>query len=208
MTAEPWRALIDAIDYSVQFDRELTEAVVERITRALLREPLLDLTEAEEYQAITEALRSGSALTEPGTQAHGEREFRDFLRRLLRGMDAARPWPEPPFRTLGEARWTGFVAPVPLLRVHMDHVRTQDRLHRVFRRVDDGGRRLILLILRLRSGDEVALVTPWWPGSDDVAVLRRDRRRRPADDAVEEFLTATGIRPDEVAVLSEDTANG
>jgi hypothetical protein len=201
MTVEPWRGVINGIHYGVQFEPELTDEIAARITRALLEEPLFDLTEAEEYDAIVAALQSDATLTAVDPDRHGEAEFRDFLRRLLSNMDAARPWPEPPFRSLGQAEWFGFAQAKPILRILTSYLSLQDRLHKGFGSVDHDGRRLTVLILRLKSGDEVALVTPWWRGSGDVAVLQRDPRRR-SEDVVTEFLNATGLLPQEVTVLS------
>lgn len=90
-----WRGVNGGVLYSVQFARELDDTVVDRIARWLLGEPLWDLTQQQEYDALAEALRSDAQLTEFIPEAHTEEAYRDFLRRLLARLDEARPWPDP-----------------------------------------------------------------------------------------------------------------
>lgn len=188
--------------YSVQFEKELGDAVVDKIARAVVEEPVLGLTPEEEYAAISEDLRSGAQLTAslsgPDGQQHGEGEFRDFLRRVLARLDAMRPWPVLPFRPLDVSRWEDFAHAQPIARIGFGYVDIQARLHRGFSRAGDPEREV--LVLQLKSGDEIALVSPWWPASNDTALLRRDPGRRP-QDVLAAFLDATPFTADDVTPL-------
>lgn len=215
--AESWRAVINEILYSVQFERELDDAVVARIARAVLAEPLWDLTPQQEYGALTEALQSGARLTEFIPDRHAEEAYRDFLRRLLARLDDTRPWPEPPFLRLSMSRWESFTDARPIARIGLRRTKVQERLSRVFLKVEGEnleavqerlrrvlgkaeGESLEVLMLRLRSGDEVALVTPPWPAREDTVILQRDHARTP-EQVRAEFINDTRFTADEVTLV-------
>jgi hypothetical protein len=83
-------------------------------------------------------------------------------------------------------------------------VDAQGRIKYVLRSMQEGDRKIRVLILRLSSGDEVALAAPWWPDSQDVAVLNRDRERQ-AEDIVAALIEGTGFTADEVTAVSENS---
>jgi hypothetical protein len=197
MTGEQWRGVTNAVLYSVQFDRELGDSVAARIARSLLENTPLGLTPEAAYDALAQASRSAEPLTGDIPQPHGDQEFRDFLRRLLGRLDALRPWPDLPYRRLDASRWADFAAACPIGRIGMGYVKAQERLKRIFDRIDDGNSREVLL-LRLRSGDEVALVGA--PRVAGVTVLQR-ASDRPAAQVLAEFVNATGFTADEVTPL-------
>jgi len=204
MTTEWWRAVTAPLLYSAQFER-LDDDLVDRRTRALLEEPVVDLAPEDEYRAITEALASSARVTEAIPEPHGEAEFRGFLRRLLARMDEMRPWQTPPHRPLSQSRWAEYRDAQVVGRIRMRYVDAQSRMKYVLRGMQEGNLKIRVLILRLRSGDEVALAAPWWPESQDVAVLTRDHKRR-AEDVVAALVDGTGLIPDEVMALPEDNA--
>lgn len=88
-----WRGVNNGVLYSVQFAQELNDAQVDRIARWLLGQPLWELTQQQEYDALAEALRSDAQLTKLIPEPHTENAYRDFLRRVLARLDQARPWP-------------------------------------------------------------------------------------------------------------------
>ncbi len=204
MASEWWRAVTTTLLYSAQFER-LNDDLVDRRARALLEEPVVDLTPEQEYRAISEALASGANLTEPIPGQHGEQEFREFLQRLLARMDAMRPWQEPPHRPLSDSRWAEYGDARVVGRIGMDYVDAQGRIKYVFRSVQEGDRKIQVMVLQLRSGDEVALAAPWWPQSQDVAVLTRDHKCR-AEDIVVALVDGTEFTAEEVTAVPEDNA--
>jgi hypothetical protein len=193
-----WRGLVNAVLYTVQFDRALDDETVDRVARLLLENPLLGLTPEQEYAALAEALRSGEPLTGDIPQPHSEEAVRDFLARLLNRLDTLRPWPEPPFRPLPISEWERFGGARPIARVHVWYIQAQERLRNGFDQVDTGRD---VLLLRLSSGAEVALVTPWWMGSDDLVLLQNSPDCSP-EQVISEFMEATGFGGDEVTPLT------
>jgi hypothetical protein len=194
--SEP-HGLINGILYGVQFDRTLDDKVVNRIARAMVKEPILYLTPEQEYECVVSGLRSGDPLTGQIPQPHDEQAVREFLGRLVERLDALRPWPEPPFLPVPPERWPEFAPGQPIARIHISYLQLQDRLRRVFERMDDGRE---ALLLRLRSGAKVALATPWWIGSDDFALLRHDPAVSTAD-LLAEFHSVTGISSEEITPI-------
>lgn len=198
MAVESWRGLVNALLYQMQFRTALDEKAADEFARALVTEPLLDLSAAEEYALLEEAVRSDGRLTDFIPEPHGEEEVRDFLRRLVARMEALRPWPELPYQGLPVSRWDAFADAGPIARIGMRYVKVEERLRKPFSAVTAGDRRLSVLVLRLRTGEEIALAGPWWPGSSDVALLALDRDR--AEETVAAFLDATVFGPENVTL--------
>ncbi|MFE9446344.1 hypothetical protein ACFYO2_47385 [Streptomyces sp. NPDC006602] len=181
--------VVVAILYCLQFSRELSDEEVERIARMILERPIYDLTVEEQYAGIEAALAAVAWEEDLSWQPHAEPSIRDFLRRLLERLDALRPWQEPPFRSLGFGRWEEYKRGVRLAHVRL-YSPSQDQLHARLRTVPGDEDRLRGLVLRLRSGDEVALVAPPLPNGYD-AVLMAVAPHRPAARVIEAFLTHT-----------------
>ena len=199
-TASPWQGLINALLHELQFCSVLDEKAVEEFASYLVTETLLDLTPEQEYALLSDALRSDAQLTGFFPEPHGEEALRRFLRRLLERMEEKRPWPEAAYRRLPVAHWEDFSGVEPIARIGMRYVRVEECLGKAFRTVAAGDRRLSVLVLRLRSGEEVALAGPWWPESNDVALLGRDPGR--AEETVAAFLDATPIGTGDVVLVS------
>ena len=195
-----WRGVNGGVLYSVQFARELNSAEVDRIAHWLLGQPLWDLTQQQEYDALAEALRSDAQLTEFIPEPHTEEAYRDFLRRVLARLDEARPWPNLPFQQLSISHWGNFADARAVARIRLGLKTIQEGLHRSMARQTIQGIDREVLMLRLRSGDEVALVTPWWPGSTDTVVLKRGNAGS-AERLIAEFIKHTGFAADEVTPL-------
>ncbi|MFJ4787803.1 hypothetical protein [Streptomyces sp. NPDC088794] len=189
--------VVVAVLYCVQFSRELSDAEVERIARMMLERPFYDLTADEQYADIEAALAAATWADDLSWQPHDEPSVRDFLRRLLAHLDAQRPWQEPPFRGLGLDRWAEFRSGALLARVRL-YAPSQDRLHARLRTVPGDPAGLRAVLLRLRSGDEVALVAPPLPDGYD-AELRAAAPHRAAALVIEAFLTHTGYERERVS---------
>jgi hypothetical protein len=205
--SEPnWRTVANGILYSVQFKRQLDDGVVDRIAHAILTEPLFDLTATENYESIVDALRTEAKLTELIPAPHGEREFRDFLLRLVKRLDALRPWPELPYQRLDvrldAALWDGFSQARPIAALRLDSLAVERRLHRMFQHVAEGDRGLLVLVLRLASGEELALVAADDPAGSEVTLrVREPLAAEAAEPLLAAFRRASGFAPDEVTGL-------
>ncbi|MBA9001812.1 hypothetical protein [Thermomonospora cellulosilytica] len=194
-----WWDLVNALLYNMQFVRVLDDKAVEEYAQHLVVRTELDLTPAQEHALLVNALRSDERLTERFSK-HSEEAVRDFLGRVVARMEAMRPWPTPPYQALPPERWADFADARPIGRIGTWYVDVQTRLRKVFWGLPDDERGTSVLMLRLCSGEEVALVGPWWPDSDDVAVLTRDADR--AAETLAAFLDATGFTADEVAPVA------
>ncbi|MEV1068024.1 hypothetical protein [Streptomyces sp. NPDC050263] len=188
--------VVVGILYCVQFSGELDDDEVARMTRMTFEQPLYGLTTEEQYEGIEAALAVddwGDALA---WQPHAEPAVRDFLRRILARLDAQRPWPEPPFRNLGHSRWREFRNGTLLAELRM-YAAAQDPMHVRLRPVPGDEDRLRGVVLRLRSGDEVALVASPAPDGTD-AVLMAVPPHRSAAEIVDAFVSCTGYERERV----------
>lgn len=129
--------LVNGILYSTQFVKTLDDEAVEWIARALLEEPIMHLSPEQEYDAIVAALRSDEPLTGRIPQPHDESTVREFLGRVVRRLDALRPWPELPFVRLSPDHRTEFEGTRPIARVRVPILDIQTRLRDLFHRLDD-----------------------------------------------------------------------
>ncbi|OIJ62769.1 hypothetical protein WN71_037820 [Streptomyces mangrovisoli] len=188
--------MLTAVLYCLQFSRELGDAEVERIARTVLDRPFSDLTAEEQYADLEAALATDDWERDLAWQPHDAASVRQFLRRLLARLDALRPWAEPPYRALGLDRWHAYRCGTPLAHVRL-RAPSQDVLHARLRTVPDDPHGLRAVVLRLRSGDEVALVAAPLPDGYD-AVLLAVAPHRPAAEVTEAFVTHTGCPPDRV----------
>jgi hypothetical protein len=199
--------VLSILFYSVQYQSAFDDALALFRARALILEPIHGLTPEEEYEAVAASLGNDSPLADlipsPLPVPHSEQEFRDFARRVLDHMDALRPWPELPFLSVAEGPWQDYADSPVIARIRMNEMRVTERIHRHLSQVNGDERLRHWLTLRLNSGDEVALAEPWWPGSEDVAVLsRRDADRAP-ETVLEAFLHVTGFTLDDLDDLTD-----
>ncbi|MET7477278.1 hypothetical protein ABZT17_23335 [Streptomyces sp. NPDC005648] len=188
--------VVTGILYCLQFSRELNDGEVERIAGMVLERPFYDLTAEEQVAGIEAALTAPAWDEDLSWQPHEETAVRDFLRRLLERLDALRPWPQPPYRSLGLDRWEEYRRGVLLARVRL-YAPPQDPLFSRLRSVPGDEHAPRAAVLRLRSGDEVALVAPPLSGEGD-AVLMAVAPHRPAADVIEAFVAHTGYARERV----------
>jgi hypothetical protein len=194
---EPGHGVSNIILYRVMFEKELNDDLAASVAKRAVEQPDAHLTTEQMYAGIIDALHSDAVLTEAfDRHQQGEQDYRDFLARVARHLDAMRPWPQRPFQTVDPLSWYDLDYARLIARVKLSIIGVERRLQQVFGRAGDGSQ---VMALRLKSGAEVALVAQYWAGSKDVAVLQRDPRLQPAD-VLAEFCGATGITPDEIAV--------
>lgn len=198
MTQAPFATT--GILYTLIFQKDLDDSLVDATARREIERPGGGLTTEEIYAQVKQGLASDAILTDsiPDT-GHSEQEYRDFLVKVLRRLDELRPWPEQPFRSLDSYTWEHMDSARPAARIKLTTLGVQKRLHKPFTSTADEG---LAIVLRLKSGTEVALRPAWWPGSKDAALLLHDPDR-PLADVLAEFCAATGITADEIAPVTE-----
>lgn len=195
---ETWRGVVNGVLVDI-VHRELDDEVVNRTVGALIHQPFGYLTTEETFAALEKALRTDATLNDAIGTPHSERAIREFLRNVLTGMDALRPWPEPAHRPLPPSTRDDF-AEDPVARIGMSYAHVGALMGDVFKPAGDHQ----VLVWHLRSGAELAFVGPWWPGSDDVAVFLRDLRLSP-EQVISELVDITGLEWEDVALSAEET---
>ncbi|MQA81098.1 MAG: hypothetical protein GEV10_21880 [Streptosporangiales bacterium] len=209
MNEPRWRRLVGGLVYSVQFERDLDDDLAEHQALAMLEEPMRGFGQEDGYAALGEALRSGDDLTDllpgPIPADHTDQDIRDFVARVRDRMDARRPWVTPAFVPLDASRSDEFRTGRAVAALPRRYVEVGERLQRMFTTIEgtDGGEREVLL-LRLRTGDEVALVAPWWERSERVAVVQHPGSTRSPHEVLTAFLDLTGYDRHEITDLTVD----
>ncbi|MFD7907392.1 hypothetical protein ACFV4G_34805 [Kitasatospora sp. NPDC059747] len=200
MTMETWRGFTNGVLYAAQFG-VLDRAAAERVAGMIVRgRQLGDEEVAVRYEQLGDALAGGSLITGAIPQPHGEQDVREFLALLRDALDRMRPWPQRPFRTLDtDEWWPSFRVARPLLRLHLDEPAGQARLG-IAQTVTEGGAELDVLVLRLASGERVAVA---WTAECGVVL---DLEEAPREHVAAAFLAATGLTPDEVSPLGPEAS--
>lgn len=188
--AAPWRGTINQILYGAQQGR-LDDAAAERTAQAMVDHRVFGNGPAAYLSAIEQALRSDDALVEGLPVRVQEAEFRDFLSRLRERLIALQPWPEPRFRKLPVSEWASFGLARPIARIDKSVQGVADRLPSIFDNVAIGDVRLPVLMLRLRTGEDVALMGSTDTKAQTVTLLQRDPRD--PRETIEHFTEFTGL---------------
>jgi hypothetical protein len=178
MTRDEWREASDDILWKSMFVRDLTDTVVDHGARDLIASPYADKSAGFYYDGIKAALRSDEVLTAAHRTPHAEPVFRDFLRRIRDRMDELRPWPTPPYVRLPLDDWPRFADARAVATVPVRMGDAEQKLLVSAHRLPGGGEASVLM-LRLGTGEEVALVGN--PGIKPMTLLLRG----PGGSAVE-----------------------
>ncbi|KAF0848197.1 hypothetical protein [Nocardia caishijiensis] len=193
-----WQGVVNAILYSVQFEKELDNSVVDRIAYALLTEPLGTFTQEDEYRILTDGLAAGTPIPEVVSMPEGAAELREFLNRIVARMDAMRPWPSLPYHRLSADSVSAFKNAVPIARISTSVNDIEARISRGFYWGTDFG---TFIPLKMKSGRVLGMFTPFWDDSDDLVLVTATDEPEPSA-AIEELLSATRIDPAQVVPLS------
>lgn len=188
-------------------NRPLDGALALRQARALLVEPPKGCSLDEQYAGIVEALASPAEVSTFAGDPRAERpiteeEFRDHLRRVMAELDRMRPWTPPVLRALDDEQWSAYAQPRAVGRILLGDLQVTDRVPYIFGfdRTPAGGVRRYV-VLRLRSGRDVALASPWWKRDEDsTAVLTLDRQV-PSATVMTELTAGSHFEPGEWRVL-------
>lgn len=193
-----WPGVVNTILYHIQFEKELDQKIVDRISNALLVEPVFELTPEEEYSALENGLLQGEPLPEAVEVKWSDAEIRDFLTRVVQRMDERRPWPELPYLRLPRDKVDDFVKSArPLARVHTSFPGIESGVKRNFFHDSENGS---FLLLRMRSGVEIGFFTPFWDDSHHTMLVTTDERVS-FREIVDELVANTTLTADEFTPL-------
>jgi hypothetical protein len=191
-----WRGPINGLLYGLIFAPEITDELVAGCADAAVNYTVLGDGPEVYYKAIHEALASGEQLDGLGQlRQFDQAQIAGFLRALAAQLDALRPWPEPQFRRVEADTWTTFRRAVPIARLNASIPQVTDVLHKGFRPAGDGEPGLQVLMLRLATGENIALLGSYRRGEE--VTLLTDAVVNPAE-VIEHFAAATGFPADEI----------
>jgi hypothetical protein len=192
---------ITDILYAVLFEK-LDERTADGIARAMVEYRYLQRGPAMYLAGIEKALSTDVVLTDALPTQHQEADFRAFLAKVRDRLLAMRPWPEPRFRKLPVSEWHTFRDTHPVAKLPHIHFSTvEDRLPTMFDDVQLGEEKLPVLVLRLGTGETVALIGSTDRKARGVLLIPRDSGD-PAD-IISHFSELTGFSPEEVVPIEE-----
>jgi hypothetical protein len=196
---QDWRGPINEILYGLIFTREITDEIVNGCADAAVQYTVLGLGPEAYYQAIGEALASGEELD----SLHQLPQFDHaqvvgFLGAVAKRLDELRPWPEPKYRRLDPTSWATFRDAVPIARLDASILRVRNIVRGVFEPAGDAHPGQYVLMLRLATGETVALLGSYARG-EKISLLT-DATGDPAE-VIEHFTAATGFPADKITPI-------
>ncbi|WP_446221743.1 hypothetical protein ACTWPB_17765 [Nocardia sp. IBHARD005] len=193
-----WQGIVNSILYSVQFESELNDGVVNRIAYALLTEPLSSLTPDDEYQSLSDGLAADTPLPNAVPMRQESTELREFLSRVVARMDNMRPWPELPYHRLPEDSISDFKNAIPIARISSSVNDIETSISRGFYWGTEFG---TFIPLKMSSGRVIGMFTPFWDDSDDIVLVDATREPDPSG-AIDELLSVTRLDSSKVTRLT------
>ncbi|MBF6173847.1 hypothetical protein [Nocardia blacklockiae] len=200
---ERWRYVTNAVVYNAQHYADLGPEAVDGTARALLVQPLGQLTPDQEYEALREAIETDARPLTTIPTRFDDNAIRDYLVRIITRLDELRPWPEPRFQKLPIDRWEEFLDARLIAFVDAPFPYVQDKLGAPL--VPAPGDIRQYLLIRLQSGTEVGFVWPFWDQHHGTAVVTTDTVR-PQEEIIEEILDASVLDPEMVVSLPPESA--
>jgi hypothetical protein len=204
---QDWRGPINQLLYGLIYTEHITEDTVRWNADDAVHYQTLGLGPAAYYDAIAKALDSGEELD--GLQQlpqFGQTQVAEFLRAVAHRLDSLRPWPEPKIIQITDpAAWTEFGRAVPIAQLNSSILEVSNILRKGFTPVTDTQPRQHVLILRLASGETVALRGTYGPA--DALTLLTDTPEDPAQ-VIEHFIVATGLPAHTIEAISPGTSDG
>lgn len=192
-----WRGPVNQLLFSLKFSQEISDEAVRWSADNAVRYVVFELSPEMYYESISKALASGEHLDGLGQLPQfNQAEIADFLSAVNARLDELRPWPEPKFRQLDDlAPWDRFRHAASIARLDASIVEVTDVLQKGFRPVGDSQPGLHILMLKLATGETVALLGSY--GREENVTLHTDSAGVPAD-VIEHFIAATGFPADKV----------
>jgi hypothetical protein len=193
---QDWRGPINGLLYGMIFEPEITDELVRGCADAAVNYTVLGDGPEVYYEAIQHALASGERLDGLGqVPQFDEAQVADFLRAVATQLDALRPWPEPKFRHLSATTWAAFANAVPIARLDDSLLGLRNKVRGVFEPAGDAQPGRYVLMLKLGSGETIALLGA--PGPKERVTMLTDADDDPAA-VIEHFTAATGFPPENV----------
>jgi hypothetical protein len=193
------RGVMNQLFYPIDGAPDLGDATAARLVDNMIDGRLFSAGVEDFAAAIDLTLQAGTLdpQTAEASRRYTEPELIDFLRRVARELAARRPWPPKRFTKLDVTRWDSFGAAVVVARIDRPRHQINGALGLSFDHVAAGDGRLPVLLLRLRTGEEVAVVGSVDARSTSFALLNRG----PEDPAevVAHFKELAGLRDGDVS---------
>jgi hypothetical protein len=202
MTFE-WRVPIDQMLFGLTYAEDITDETVEWNAESAIHFTTLDLGPEVYYRAIDQALASGEDLD--GLRQlpqFGQEQVAGFLRAVATRLDELRPWPVPKVRPLDATTWASFGGAVPIARLDASIVGLTDVLQKGFRPVGDSPSGPNVLMLKLQTGETIALLGSY--GRGEKVTLLADAESDPTA-VIEHFTESTGFPADKVGPVQGRT---
>ncbi|GAA4523813.1 hypothetical protein [Amycolatopsis samaneae] len=169
--AFPWRGYVNQLTYAVDLTHQVEDGFVAALADDLVHQRTFTQPVADYHRAVDAALASGETIAFGDEQ--DEAVTRDFLARFKQVLDDRRPWPEPRFRQEEPDTWPAMRDAPVLARIPLSVRQVQERLNRMFDTVTGGDGEVDVLILRLRTGQVVALAHKHASGPLGVDLVAR-----------------------------------
>ena len=196
MKSIDWHDAVNEILFGLTYTEEITDETVRWIAASAVHYTTLTLGPEAYHQAIIDALASGERLDGLGQLPQFDQgQIAGFLRALAMQLDRLRPWPEPKFRQLEVDAWTTLRPTAPIARLTASIPEVTDILQKGFRPASGAEPGTKVLMLKLATGETVALVGSYSRG-DDVTLL--SDATRDAAEIVDHITEATGFPSDQV----------
>jgi len=158
MTNPPWRGYVNMLTYGLALGRGVDAATVSRRVTELMRTDVFGLPVSDYHSAALAALADDTPLTtEP---EHNQAVVRDFLVRLVAELERRRPWPEPPAYAGDLHDWDGLCHAPVIGRTPASRAAFRDAFNSGFHPLHSEGQVSYVLVLRLRTGQTIALRAP------------------------------------------------
>ena len=165
MDSDELRGRLNLITYAIDFSDRVANELVARRAEEVIQQRIYHTPPSVLFEALTEGVSSDLTVLLQGQHEHN---VRDFLIRLRDALEARKPWPVPPLAQLDAQEWPALTVAKPVAQIPLSEMQVRARLNRGFDEVSGVGR---VLVLKLRSGETVALRAPAGYTEPGVALL-------------------------------------
>ena len=205
MMPSDWRTPVNQLLYSLTYSKSIDDDTVNFNAESAVQFTTLTLGPGVYYSAINQALSSDEPLDViPLLPQFDQPQIADFLRAVAGQLDRMRPWPEPAVRPLDTTAWAGLADAIKVAELDASLVEVTDALQQGFAPVAGAGSRDQVMILRLRSGETVALSGAYGVGNKVSLLVEPSAIHT---DVIAHFIALTGF-PAEKVIASESGEQG